>query len=132
LEEAMNAERIKELREWLEDEYIGMVQALGMSICATDLPDQMGIVKDIEAVLDDYERLRAEVERLRTSNKELIQEGFCLHARAEKAEAEVEKFKDLYKKTEREMDFIHERANIREVALKAELDGLKVAKEGKK
>lgn len=98
-----NAERIKELREWLGGEYIGMGQSLGLcepgnetdDRVAADMKEQMVVVKDLLAVLDEVERLRAKVKEQHDGLTKLLAENDKQFTRAETAEADAKESRKM-------------------------------------
>jgi len=70
------------------------------------------------------EKAEAELEKVEAESIETSKEFWKSRVTIDDLKAELAKFKDLYEKTDREMDFIHERANIRETALRGENERL--------
>lgn len=99
----MKPERLAELREWLEGEYIGMGQAIGLcepgnktdDSVKTGLKDQMRIVKDLLSILDEHAALKTENERLEKKASDTLAIQVRAEARAKKAEAENERLEHL-------------------------------------
>jgi Xaa-Pro aminopeptidase len=83
--EVITSERPKELREWL-------VNRLRIEYMARDKKEAQRY-EDLLAILDDYERLRVEAERLNTWH--CVISG-AWRARAEKAEAELERLREEF------------------------------------